>query len=112
MCFAERFGEMFVVVKATASLPHSKGLVQIQRDGGSGIICGSGEAAGGHRSRDWRIRAPEEERAKFYGVVPVSWGEDAVVCGAPGEADFSLLRLRQGRRRIQLRDGDGEVPVS
>ena len=35
-------------------------------NGGSGIICGEGEAAGGHCSRDRRIRAAEEERAKFH----------------------------------------------
>ena len=44
-----------------------------------------------------------------FTAVPVSSGKDAVVQRAPGEADVSLLWLRRGRRRFQIRDGDGKV---
>src|SRR5271167_976419 len=80
--------------------------------GGSGIICGSSEAAGGHCSRDWRIRAPEEERAEFQRVVSISSGKDSFVQRERGEADVLLLWLRQGRRRFSVCDGVGEIAVS
>jgi DNA primase len=48
----------------------------------------------------------------FYGLcVPVPFRKDAVVCRASGEADLSLLRVRRGRRRFQVRDGDGQDHV-
>ena len=48
----------------------------------------------------------------FTRAVSVSSGKDAVVCRASSEADLSLLRVRRGRRRFQIRDGDGEDYVS
>ena len=48
----------------------------------------------------------------FTRPVPVSFRKDAVVCGASGEADLSLLWVRRGRRRFQIRDGDGQDYVS
>src|SRR5206468_11322760 len=82
------------------------------RDGRSRIICGSGKAAGGHRSGRRRVRPPEKERPEFYRAVSVPCGKVAVVRGASDEADLSLLRMRRGRRRFQICDGDGEVCVS
>src|SRR5271167_1334906 len=79
--------------------------------GGSGIICGSSEAAGGHCSRDWRIRASEEERTEFQRVVSISSGKDSFVQRERGEADVLLLRLWEGRRRFSIRDGNGEGAV-
>src|SRR5208283_5976174 len=81
------------------------------KGGRSRIICGSREAAGGHRPRDWRIRAPEEERAELHRSVPLPRGEDAFLRRTSRQADLSLLRLRQRRRRLQFCDGDGEVPI-
>ena len=86
--------------------------IAVANSGGSRIIRGEGEAAGGHRPRDRRIRASEKDRAKFHGALPVPSGEDAVVCGTSGAADLPLLRLRRGRRRIQVRDGARQVHVS
>ena len=83
-----------------------------ERNGGSGIICRSGKAAGGHRSRGGGIRPPEKERAEFYRTLPVSRGKVAVVCGASDKADLSLFWMRRGRRCVQVCNGDGEVRVS
>src|SRR5438270_5507245 len=78
-------------------------------DGRSGLICRSRQAAGGHRPRGGRICAPEEKRPKLHRALPFSLRKDALVCRASGETDLSLLRLRRGRRRLQVRDGDGQV---
>ena len=48
----------------------------------------------------------------FTGPLPVPSGEDAVVRRASGAADLPLLRLRRGRRRLQIRDGARQVHVS
>src|SRR5713101_9371944 len=80
--------------------------------GGSGDIRGSRKAASGHCSRGGRICSAEEGRAKFPRPVPVPFRKNAILQRASDAADLSLLRLRQGRRRLQLRDGDGEVRIS
>src|SRR5258708_16479939 len=64
-----------------------------ERNGGSGIICGQGEAAGGHRSRCWRICAPEENWKRLQRALPVSPGKDSFVHGFSDQADFLLLRV-------------------
>src|SRR5258708_5677109 len=80
--------------------------------GGSGDIRGSRKAAGRHCSRGGRICSAEEGWAKFPRPVPVPFRKNAIVQRASDAADLSLLRLRQGRRRLQLRDGNGEVRIS
>ena len=50
--------------------------------------------------------------AEFHRPLPVPSGKNAVVCRASREADLSLLRLRRGRRRFQIRDGDGKIHLS
>ena len=50
--------------------------------------------------------------AEFHGALPLPPGKIAIVCRASGETDLSLLRLRRGRRRFQIRDGAGESPLS
>src|ERR1700686_891041 len=84
---------------------------QFYLHGGSGLIRGSCEAAGGHCPRGGGIRPPEKVRAKFHGAVSIPFREDAFVCSASGEADLSLLRVRCWRRRLQIRDGDGQDHV-
>src|SRR5712691_1897517 len=83
-----------------------------KRNDGSRIVCGESEAAGGHCSRGGRICPPEKNRQGFQRAVSVSPGKDAFVHSFSDQADFLLLRVRQGRRRVQLRDGHGEVRIS
>src|SRR4029077_20871140 len=78
-----------------------------RQNGGSGFLCRSREAAGGHRPRGGRVCAPEKEWAKLYGALPISLRKDAVVCRSSGKTDLSLLRLRCGRRCVQVCHGDG-----
>src|ERR1700732_1418506 len=80
--------------------------------GGSRNIRGSRKAAGGHCPHSGRIRSVEESRPKFPWPVPVPLRKNTLVQCAPHTADLSLLRLRQRRRRFQLRHGDGEVRIS
>src|SRR6266436_3143390 len=87
-------------------------IVKERRNGGSRIICGEGEAAGGHRSRGGRIRPAEKNRQGLQRALSVSPGKDAFLHSFSGETNFLLLRVRQGRRRIQLRHGHGEVRIS
>src|SRR5229473_1576721 len=80
--------------------------------GGSGDIRGSRKAAGGHCSRGGRICSAEEGRAKLPRSLPVPVRKNVILQRASDPADLSLLWLRQRRRRLQLRDGDGEVRIS
>ena len=75
-------------------------IFEVPDHGGSGVIRGTGKEPGGHCTRGRRIRAPEKERLELYGAVPVPRGEDALVCRASSEADFPLLRVREGWRRF------------
>ena len=50
--------------------------------------------------------------AEFHRSLPVPSGKNSFVRRASGEADLSLLRLRRGRRRFQIRDGNGQISIS
>src|SRR5580704_10334968 len=91
--------------------PHPSKLTGAAEDGRCGVLRGAGEAPGGHRPRDRRIRSPEENRAEFHGFVPVPPGKVAVVCRSPWAADLPLLRLRRRRRRFPVCDGNGKKHV-
>src|SRR5713226_4829601 len=83
-----------------------------KRNDGSRIVCGESETAGGHCSRGGRICPPEKNRQGFQRALSVSPGKDSFVHRFSNQANFLLLRVRQGRRRVQLRDGHGEVRIS
>src|SRR5690349_19607785 len=74
--------------------------------GGSGIICGEGEAAGGHCPRGGRVRAAEEVGEKLQRFVPVPCRKDSFVQRESRAADVLLLWLQQRRRRFYVRAGN------
>ena len=59
---------------------------------------------GGHRARHLRPRGAQEDGHLVEGPVPVPPGEEPVVQRAPGAGRLPLLRLRRGRRRLQVPD--------
>ena len=50
--------------------------------------------------------AAQVRAAALHGAVPVPRRADAVVRHRPGREALPLLRVRRGRRRLQVRDGD------
>ena len=71
----------------------------------------AGEGPRRDRLRGARRRAhgaaSARARNRLAGPVPVPRGADAVVRDRPGREALPLLRLRGGRRRLLVRDGDG-----
>src|SRR5258708_21450517 len=67
-------------------------------NGGSGIICREGKAAGGHCPGHRGIRPAEKGGAEFSRAVPVSFGKIAVVQRASDQNDLPLLWMRARRR--------------
>ncbi len=62
------------------------------------------EEQAGRRRRGRRDGRAEEGGHHLQGLVPVPRREDAVVHGHPARETLALLRLRAGRRHLQLRD--------
>ena len=58
------------------------------------------------RARRRAHGAAQVRAAALHGAVPVPRRADAVVRDRPGREALPLLRLRRGRRRLQVRDGD------
>ena len=61
---------------------------------------------------DLRAHRPAAPGRALHGAVPVPRGAHAVVLGRPAGEALPLLRLRGGRRRDQVRRGEGGARVS
>ena len=71
-----------------------------------------GPQNGRHRPLRLRARPAQEDGHLLEGPVPVPPGEDAVVQRQQRPRRLPLLRLRRGRRRVQVRDAarQGQLP--
>ena len=58
-----------------------------------------------------RVGAADEKGPQLLGPVPLSQRKDPLLLRVGGQADFQVLRLRQGGRGHQLRHGNGEPPL-